>query len=90
MKVNHINHARNKFNQILNEIKEYSKIIQSIVLDSLIHYFKSYFNFLDNKNIESTSNKLENFFKRTLPESVKKLMKYKKGLKSRITLRIEI
>jgi len=82
--------ARNKFNKILNEIKQFSEIIQSIVFDSLLPYFKTYFNFLNDKNIEYTSNKIENFFKRTLPKSVKKLMKTKKGVKSRITLRTEI
>jgi hypothetical protein len=60
------------------------------MLDSLMPYFKTFFNFLDDDNIEFTSNKLENFFKRTLPKSVKKIMKTKKGVKSRITLRTEI
>jgi hypothetical protein len=52
--------------------------------------FKTFFGFLDNDNIEYTSNKLENFFKRTLPKSVKRIMKTKNGVKSRIDLRIEI
>ena len=34
--------VRNKFNQILNEIKEFSEIIQSTVLDFLISYFKTH------------------------------------------------
>jgi transposase-like protein len=82
--------ARNKFNEILSKIKDFSEIIQSIVLDSLMPYFKTFFSFLDDKNIECTSNKLENLFKRTLPKSVKKLMKSKNGVKSRIMLRTEI
>jgi hypothetical protein len=53
-------------------------------------YFKTYFNFLNDSNIEITSNKVENFFKKTLPKSVKKLMKNKKGVMSRATLRTEI
>jgi predicted peroxiredoxin len=53
-------------------------------------YFKTFFNFLDDKNIEFTSNKLENLFKRTLSKGVKILMKCKNGVKSKITLRIEI
>jgi hypothetical protein len=82
--------ARNKFDEILKEIKEFSEIIQSIVFDSLMPYFKTFFNFLDDENIVCTSNKLENFFKRTLPKSVKKLMKSKNGIKSRLMLRIKI
>jgi len=82
--------ARNKFDKILTKIKDYSEVIQSIILDSLMPYFKTFFNFLDDPNIEYTSNKLENFFKRTLPKSVKKLMKIKTGVKSRISLRTKI
>jgi len=82
--------ARNKFDKILAKVKEFSEVIQYIILDSLMPYFKTFFNFLDNENIESTSNKIENFFKRTLPKSVKKIMKIKKGVTSRIALRTEI
>ena len=53
-------------------------------------YFKTFFNFLDDKNIESTSNKIENFFKKTLPKTVKKIMKTKNGVMSRITLKTQI
>lgn len=42
------------------------------------------------KNIEYTSNKIENFFKRTLPKNIKRLIKIKNGVKSRINLRTEI
>ena len=49
-----------------------------IVFDSLLPYFKTYFNFSDDKNIEFSSNKIENFFKKTILKSVKKLMKIKK------------
>lgn len=82
--------ARNKFDKMLTKIKEFSEVIQAIILDSLMPYFKTFFNFLDDDNIDSTSNKLENFFKRTLPKSVKKIMKTKNGVMSRITLRTEI
>jgi hypothetical protein len=37
--------AKNKSCEILNEIKGYSEIIQSIVFDSSIPYFKTFFNF---------------------------------------------
>ncbi len=53
-------------------------------------YFKTFFNFLDDDKIESTSNKLENFFKRTLSKSVKKIMKNKNGVTSKIALKTEI
>ena len=82
--------ARNKFDKILSKVKKFSDVIQSIILNSFMPYFNTFFGFLDDDNIEHTSNKLENFFKRTLPKSVKKIMKTHKGVKSRIALKTEI
>ena len=82
--------VRNKFNKLLSKIKEFSEVIQAIILNSLMPYFKTFFNFLDDKNIEPTSNKIKNFFKKTLPKSVKKIMKTKNRAMSRITLKTEI
>jgi len=82
--------SRIKFNMILSKVKEFSEVIRVIILDSFLPYFKTFFGFLDDENIECTSNKLENFFKRTLPKSVKKIMKTKNGVKSRMSLRTEI
>jgi hypothetical protein len=59
-------------------------------LGSLMPYFKTFFAFLEDENIERTSNKLENIFQKTFPKSVKKLMKIKTGAMSRINIRKEI
>ena len=88
--VGSLKNARNKFNQVLVKIKEYSKIIQFIIINSLRPYFKTFFAFLDDKNIQRTSNKIENIFQKTFPKSVKKLMKIKNGVMSRINIRKEI
>lgn len=53
-------------------------------------YFKTFFAFLEDENIERTSNKIENVFQKTFPKSVKKLMKIKRGVMSRINIRIQI
>ena len=82
--------ARNEFNKILDKINDYSKVIQSIITGSLMPYFKTFFAFLEDENIERTSNKLENIFQKTFPKSVKKLMKIKTGAMSRINIRKEI
>ena len=82
--------ARNRMDEILNQIKDYSKVIQSIIMDSLMPYFKTYFSYLLDENIERTSNKLENQFQKTFPKSIKRIMKIKKGAMSRINIRIEI
>ena len=82
--------AKNKLNEMLNKINEYSEVIQLIIHDSLIPYFKTFFAFLEDENIERTSNKIENTFQKTFPKSVKRLMKIKTGVTSRISIRKEI
>jgi transposase-like protein len=82
--------ARNKLNEILTRINDYSKVIQSIIRDLLLPYFKTFFAFLEDENIERTTNKIENVFQKTFPKSVKKLMKIKNGAMSRINIRKQI
>ncbi len=82
--------ARKKFNEILSKISDYSEVIQSIICDSLVPYFKTFFAFLEDGNIERTSNRIENSFQKTFPKSVKRLMKIKTGAMSRINIRKEI
>jgi len=82
--------ARNNLNEMLNKINDYSKVIQLIICDSLMPYFKTFFAFLEDENIERTTNKIENIFQKTFPKSVKKLMKIKTGAMSRINIRKEI
>jgi hypothetical protein len=81
---------KNKLNEILNKINEYSEVIQSIIHNSVMPYFKTFFAFLEDENIERTSNKIENTFQKTFPKSVKRLMKIKTGVTSRINIRKEI
>jgi len=47
-------------------------------------YFKTFFASIEDGNIERTSNKIENIFQKTFPKSVKRLMKIKRGVMSRI------
>ncbi|NPV51695.1 MAG: hypothetical protein HPY60_10955 [Candidatus Methanofastidiosum sp.] len=82
--------AKNEFKKILNKIKDYSKVIQSIIYDYFMPYFKTLFAFLEDGNIERTTSILENVFQKTFPKSVKRLMKIKKGVMSRINIRIDI
>jgi len=77
-------------NEILNQIKDYSKVIQSIAMNLLMPYFKTFFAYLEDGNIERTSNKIENVFQKTFPKSIKRIMKIKKGAMSRINIRKEI
>jgi len=49
---------------------------------------KTFFAFLE--DIERTTSIIENVFQKTFPKSVKRLMKIKKGVISRIKIRIDI
>jgi len=82
--------ARSKMDEIINQIKDYSKVIQSIILNLFMPYFKTLFTYLEDENIERTSNKLENQFQKTFPKPIKRIMKIKKGAMSRINIRNEI
>ncbi len=70
------------------------KIIQGlfnhIIRDYCMPYFKTFFGFLEDENIERTSSMIENVFQRTFPKRVKRLMKIKRGVISRINIRIDI
>ena len=48
-------------------------VIQLIAMNLLMHYFKTFFAYLEDENIERTSNKIENVFQETFPKSVKKI-----------------
>jgi hypothetical protein len=66
------NSARNKFNNMLSNIKDFYTVIQEIMVDSIIPYFNTFFEFLKDGNIDHTSSKLENCFLKTMPRHVKK------------------
>ena len=87
-------HALKNFNKIikkiLSKINGYSKVIQLIICNSFMPYFKTFFASIEDGNIERTSNKLENKFQKTFPKSIKSIMKIKKGAMSRINIRKEI
>lgn len=84
--------TKNKLNEILTEINGYSEIIQSIIINSLRPYFKTFFAFLEDEkyrtNIEQNRKKC--LSKKPFLKSVKKLMKIKTSAMSRINIRREI
>ncbi|MDR0900069.1 MAG: hypothetical protein LBM26_00255, partial [Methanobrevibacter sp.] len=84
------NNARNHFDNMLSKIEDFYLIIQEIMVDSIMPYFNTFFGFLKNNNIESTSNKIENYFHKTMPRHVKKIMKTVDGVMARIWLRTKL
>ena len=71
---------------MLDIIDEYPAVIQDILLNKIIPYFKTYLFLIDGK-VERTTNKIENLFLKTFPRHVKKIMKTFKGAMGRIWLR---
>jgi hypothetical protein len=82
--------TRNTFNKFLNNLKEYTNVIQSILTNNIMPYFKTFFAHLEDTNIERTSSKIENIFLKTFPKSIKRQMKSIKGATTRINIRKEI
>jgi len=84
------NSARNKFDYMMSKIKDFYTVIQEIMVDSFLPYFNTFFGFLKDDKIDCTSNKLENYFHKTMPRHIKKIMKTIDGAMARIWLRTKL
>jgi len=84
------NAARNKFDNMLSKINDFYRVIQEIMVDSIMPYFNTFFGFLKDENIDYTSNKLENYFHKTMPRHIKKIIKTVDGVMARIWLRTKL
>lgn len=85
-----IQDARNKLNNIIIKKEELSEFILKNIVIKLRNYFKNYVLFMKNPHIECTSNKIENYFSKTMPKSIKKKFKSKNGVLSRIATQSKI
>lgn len=81
--------ARNKLNKLIERKNELHQFIKSNILLKIRDYFKHYTLFLENKNIASTSNQIENYFSKTMPRYIKKIYRSFKGIESRIRINME-
>lgn len=75
--------------KLIEENKENNNIIIEILWEFIIPYFKNLTYAKENRNIESTSNKIENIFQKVFPKSIKKRMKTKYGILNRFKLKLE-
>ena len=50
------------------------------IIKHIINHFHRYVQHLDDENIEKTSNKVENYYRQTNPEKIKKIYKTKNGI----------
>jgi transposase-like protein len=82
--------AKTDFNNILKDIKDYPEIIRQITLKQIMPNFETYFLFLKDPKVPKTTNQIENYFQKTLPQHIKKIMKIPKGVMTRIWQRKKI
>lgn len=84
-----IEEAKNCRDNLILKDKEFPLIIKQIMWKFIIPYFKNLTYHLESDFLESTSNKIENFFQKVLPKHIKKTFRSIFGLKARLELKIE-
>ena len=72
--------AINKFKQYLQNYRAIPVVLKDFIRKNIINHFHRYVEHLDDEKIEKTSNKVENYYRQTNPEIIKKLYKTKNGI----------
>ncbi len=72
--------AIEQFKQYLQNYRAIPVVLKDFIRKHIINHFHRYVEHLDDENIEKTSNKVENYYRQTNPEIIKKLYKTKKGI----------
>lgn len=72
--------AIEQFKQYLQNYSAIPVVLKDFIRKHIIMHFHRYVEHLDDENIEKTSNKVENYYRQTNPEKIKKLYKTKNGI----------
>ena len=83
-----VNDAKKLRDMLIDKKYPKNKIIDKILWKFIIPYFKKLTTHLENKNIPSTNNKIENIFQKVFPKHIKRTMKIEQGLSSRFMLKL--
>ena len=83
------NESKKLFNKLKKEINNHPSSFIKFIRKKFLKNFKRFTNHLKDKNITKTSNKIENYFRNTLPKGIKRIFKTKKGLQEQLTLQKE-
>ena len=76
-------------NELIERNGKLPEIIHKIIWEFIVPYFKYLTYCLEDSNVESTSNKLENCFLKNFNNSIKKMYKSeKKGILKRFDLKL--
>ena len=74
--------------ELINKKYPKNKFTDKLILKFIITYFKKLTTHLENSNIQSTNNKIENIFQKVFPKHIKRTMKIEQGLLSRFMLKL--
>ena len=83
-----VNDAKKLRDMLIDKKYPKNKIIDKILWKFTIPYFKKLTTHLENTNIPSTNNKIENIFQKVFPKHIKRTMKIELGLLSRFMLKL--
>ena len=72
--------AIEKFKEYLQNYTTIPVVLKDFIRKHIINHFHRYVEHLDDDHIENTSNKIENYYRQTNPEKIKKLFKTKNGI----------
>ena len=81
--------AIEQFKQYLQNYRTIPIVLKDFIRKHIINHFHRYVKHLDDENIEKTSNKVENYYRQTNPEKIKKLYKTKKGILTFLDFQIQ-
>jgi len=81
--------AKNLFNKLKQEINNIPQVFRKIITKKFLIHFERYVNYLKHQNISKTTNKIENYFRTTLPKAIKRIYKTIQGLQEYLTLQKE-
>lgn len=81
--------AIGQFKQYLQNYMAIPVVLKDFIRKHIINHFHRYVQHLDDENIEKTSNKVENYYRQTNPEKIKKLYKTKNGILTFLNYQME-
>ena len=76
------NLTKEKFKQYINKYEEILEVLQQFMEKHVINFIDRYLLYLKDSKIEKTSNKLDNYYRNTDPEIIKKRYKTRNGILS--------
>ena len=83
-----LNSAKRYRNELIDKKYPKNRFTNKIIWKFIIPYFKKLTTHLENTNIPSTNNKIENIFQKVFPKHIKRTMKIEHGLRTRFMLKL--